>query len=191
MNPSVSPVLEVRNLCVSAKDRKGRLTPIVEDISFTIQPGKVIALIGESGSGKTTISLACMGYARAGCVITGGSIKLGDVDVLQLPFQQRREIRGKDISYVAQSAAASFNSAITLNKQVTETPIIKGLLSEKKALARAIALYRELDLPDPDTIGERYPHQVSGGQLQRLMAAMAMVCNPHLLILMSPQLHWM
>ena len=186
MNPSVSPVLEVRNLCVSAKDRKGRLTPIVEDISFTIQPGKVIALIGESGSGKTTISLACMGYARAGCVITGGSIKLGDVDVLQLPFQQRREIRGKDISYVAQSAAASFNSAITLNKQVTETPIIKGLLSEKKALARAIALYRELDLPDPDTIGERYPHQVSGGQLQRLMAAMAMVCNPHLLILDEP-----
>lgn len=181
-----APVLEVHNLCVSGKDRKGRLTPIVEDISFTIQPGKVIALIGESGSGKTTISLACMGYARAGCVITSGSIKLGGVDVLQLPFQQRREMRGKDISYVAQSAAASFNSAMRLNKQVTETPIIKGLLSEQAALERAIELYRELDLPEPDSIGERYPHQVSGGQLQRLMAAMAMVCDPRLLILDEP-----
>lgn len=183
---SPAAVLEVRDLRVSAKDRKGRLTEIVENISFSIRAGKVIALIGESGSGKTTISLACMGYARAGCAITDGRVWLGDFDVLSLPFTQRREIRGKDISYIAQSAAAAFNSALRLNKQVTETSVIKGLLPEEQARAKAILLYRELDLPDPETIGNRYPHQVSGGQLQRLMAAMAMICDPKLLILDEP-----
>jgi peptide/nickel transport system ATP-binding protein len=179
-------IVSVNGLCVSAKDRKGALTSIVEDISFSIENGKVIALIGESGSGKTTISLACMGYARAGCEITGGSIRLGNTEVLDLTFSQRREVRGKEISYIAQSAAAAFNSALTLNKQVTETPIIKGLMSEHQAVEKAIALYRELDLPDPEQIGERYPHQVSGGQLQRIMAAMAMICDPRLLILDEP-----
>ncbi|MGI9303392.1 MAG: ABC transporter ATP-binding protein [Gammaproteobacteria bacterium] len=179
-------VLDVSDLGVSAKDRKGRLTKIVENVSFSIQSGKVIALIGESGSGKTTISLACMGYARAGCEITGGVIRLGDADVLNLPFSRRRAIRGRDISYIAQSAAAAFNSALPRNKQVTETPGIKILLSEGEATAKAVGLYRELDLPDPETIGNRYPHQVSGGQLQRLMAAMAMICDPKLLILDEP-----
>ena len=182
----MTDVLQVENLSVSAKDRKGRLSPIVENICFSIPAGKVLALIGESGSGKTTISLACMGYARAGCEIIRGSARLGDIDVLNLPFEQRRELRGKDIAYIAQSAAAAFNSALTLNKQVTETPVIKGLLSQHEATTKAIQLYRELDLPDPETIGERYPHQVSGGQLQRVMAAMAMICDPRLLILDEP-----
>lgn len=179
-------VLEVSDLCVSAKDRKGKLTTIVENISFSIEAGRVLALIGESGSGKTTISLACMGYARAGCEIIGGSVDLGGTDVLKLPINQRRELRGKDIAYIAQSAAAAFNSALTLNMQVTETPLIKDLLSEAQATAKAVELYRELDLPGPETIGKRYPHQVSGGQLQRMMAAMAMICDPRLLILDEP-----
>ena len=179
-------VLTVSDLCVQAKDRKGKLTTIVEDISFTIEAGQVLALIGESGSGKTTISLACMGYARAGCEISNGSIHLGDNNVLKLPVKQRRNLRGKEIAYIAQSAAAAFNSALTLNKQVIETPLIKGLLSAEEATTKAIALYRELDLPEPETIGKRYPHQVSGGQLQRIMAAMAMICDPRLLILDEP-----
>lgn len=179
-------ILEVKNLCVSARDRKGRLTTIVESISFSLEAGKVIALIGESGSGKTTISLACMGYARPGCQIVSGSVCLDGVEILDLSFDQRREIRGKDVSYIAQSAAAAFNNALTLNRQVIETPVIKGLLSEQQALDKAIALYHELDLPDPRDIGGRYPHQVSGGQLQRLMAAMAMICDPKLLILDEP-----
>ncbi len=184
-NP-ITPVLEVKGLCVSAQNRKKQLTPIVSDISFSIAPGKVTALIGESGSGKTTISLACLGFARAGCVINAGEVKLGDVDVLRLSNAQRRAIRGKDIAYIAQSAAAAFNSALTLNRQVTETAVINGILSQEEATAKAISLYRELDLPEPETIGDRYPHQVSGGQLQRLMAAMAMICDPRLLILDEP-----
>lgn len=179
-------LLDVRDLCVAARSRKGVLTPIVNNISFSITPGKVIALIGESGSGKTTISLACMGYARAGCTITGGSVNLLGAEILELDFPSRRRLRGTDISYVAQSAAASFNAALTINRQVMETPLIKNLLSSEAAEAKAIDLYRQLDLPDPENIGRRYPHQVSGGQLQRLMAAMAMICDPKLLILDEP-----
>ncbi|MGI9335501.1 MAG: ABC transporter ATP-binding protein [Gammaproteobacteria bacterium] len=185
-NHRAGTVLEVNNLCVGARDRKGKLTPIVEDVSFAIPAGEVIALIGESGSGKTTISLACMGYARPGCEITGGSIRLRSTQILDLSFRRRRELRGNDIAYIAQSAAAAFNSALDLNRQVTETPVIKGLMSAQEATRKALDLYRELDLPDPETIGGRYPHQVSGGQLQRMMAAMAMICDPALLILDEP-----
>ena len=180
------PLLEVRDLSVIARQRRGEVLSIVERVSFEVRAGEVIALIGESGSGKTTISLACMGYARPGCEITGGSVRLGGRQVLDLSLRERREMRGRDIAYVAQSAAAAFNSALTLGLQVTEVPVMKGLLSEEEAKARAVALFRELDLPEPEAIGRRYPHQVSGGQLQRVMAAMAMICDPRLLILDEP-----
>lgn len=181
-----TPLLKVRNLDVSVRDKKGREFKIVDDISFDVKPGQVIALIGESGSGKTTISLGCMGYTRPGCHITGGSIELGGVPVLDQPLPKLQELRGRDITYVAQSAAASFNSAMTIDAQVTEIPIITGAMSREAALAKAVQLYRDLELPEPQTIGSRYPHQVSGGQLQRLMAAMAMISDPRLLILDEP-----
>ena len=130
----------------------------------------MVALIGESGSGKTTISLACLGYTRPGCAFKGGEILLDGTDVLQLDLVGRQQVRGVDISYVAQSAAASFNSALSINRQVTEIPQIRNLMSREDATRKAAALYGELDLPSPETIGRRYPHQVSGGQLQRLMA---------------------
>jgi len=179
-------ILRVSDLNVAARARDGSMVPIVSDISFSIEPGKVLALIGESGSGKTTISLAALGYARPGCVITGGVVDLAGTDILSLDFAARRKLRGSDIAYVAQSAAAAFNAALRLGLQVTETPIINGMMSPAQAREKAVSLYRELDLPDPEEIGRRYPHQVSGGQLQRLMAAMAMICDPKLLILDEP-----
>ena len=179
-------LLDVRDLTVVARQRKQEVLSIVEHVSFELRAGEVIALIGESGSGKTTISLACMGYARPGCEIAGGSVRLGDCQVLDLSPGERRAMRGRDIAYVAQSAAAAFNDALPLGLQVTEAPVIKGLLSRDEARAKAVALFRELDLPEPETIGRRYPHQVSGGQLQRMMAAMAMICDPRLLVLDEP-----
>lgn len=180
------PLLKVRNLDVSVRDKKGHEFKIVDDISFDVKPGEVIALIGESGSGKTTISLGCMGYTRPGCHITAGSVDLGGTLVLDQPLPKLQELRGKEITYVAQSAAASFNAAMTIDAQVTEIPVITGAMSREQALAKAVRLYRDLELPDPENIGKRYPHQVSGGQLQRLMAAMAMISDPRLLILDEP-----
>ncbi len=179
-------LLRVRDLDVSVRDKKGREFKIVDGISFDVKPGEVVALIGESGSGKTTISLACMGYTRPGCHITGGSVHLDGTPVLDQSLPRLQELRGREITYVAQSAAASFNGAMTIDAQVTEIPVITGAMTREAALAKAARLYRDLGLPDPDNIGKRYPHQVSGGQLQRLMAAMAMISDPKLLILDEP-----
>ena len=180
------PLLRVQNLSVCVKDKKDNDHKIVDNITFDINPGQVIALIGESGSGKTTISLSCMGYARPGCFITDGLVELGDENVLNKSLKELQTLRGKEITYVAQSAAASFNGAMTINSQVTKIPIITKSMSRDEALKKAEKLYKALELPNPSSIGSRYPHQVSGGQLQRLMAAMAMISDPKLLILDEP-----
>jgi peptide/nickel transport system ATP-binding protein len=159
---------------------------LVDALSFTIRPGEVLALIGESGSGKTTTALALMGYARRGCRISGGSVRIGDVDVLALDARQLRALRGRTVAYIAQSAAASFDPSRTLLDQVVEPACLHGTLRRAEAELKAIALFRELALPDPETIGQRYPHQVSGGQLQRLMAAMALITDPEVVILDEP-----
>lgn len=159
---------------------------LVDALSFTIRPGEVLALIGESGSGKTTTALALMGHARRGCRISGGSVRIGDVDVLSLGARQLRALRGRKVSYIAQSAAASFDPSRTILDQVVEPAVVHGTLPRGDAELKAIALFRELALPEPETIGQRYPHQVSGGQLQRLMAAMALITDPEVVILDEP-----
>lgn len=179
-------LLSLQGLRVQAQDRHGTVTTIVEEISFATKAGKVTALIGESGSGKTTIALACLGYCRPGCEIVAGSVSLDGLDVLSLPTSERRKLRGRNIAYIAQSAIAAFNSAWTIDRQVIESARLHKIMNREAALAKARQLYAELDLPEPDKIGRRYPHQVSGGQLQRLMAAMAMMCDPQVLILDEP-----
>ena len=179
-------ILEVQDLNIDAVNKYGEVLNIVSDINFSVAAGKVISLIGESGSGKTTVSLATMAYARPGCRIRSGKVLLEGRDLLTLNTSERQQARGADIAYIAQSAAAAFNSALTIGYQVTEIAHLKGIMTRQEAKKRAISLYRQLDLPNPETIGNLYPHQVSGGQLQRLMAAMAMMCFPKLLILDEP-----
>ncbi|HKW83915.1 MAG TPA: ABC transporter ATP-binding protein, partial [Burkholderiaceae bacterium] len=171
----------VEGLCVTA----GAQT-LVDSLSFTIRPGEVLALIGESGSGKTTTALALMGHARRGCRISAGRVRIGDTEVLSLGAAQQRALRGRTVAYIAQSAAASFNPSRTIMDQVVEPACIHGTCSRSEAQAKAVALFRELALPEPEIIGSRYPHQVSGGQLQRLMAAMALITDPDLVILDEP-----
>jgi len=175
----------VNDLRIVAQAAGGE-TAIVKDVSFSIEPGEVLALIGESGSGKTTIGLALMGYTRRGCRIAGGSVRIGETDVLALPEAERRQLRGRRVSYIAQSAAASFNPSRTIMDQVVETAHIHALMPRAEAEKKAVQLFRELALPQPETIGQRYPHQVSGGQLQRLMAAMALMSDPDLVIFDEP-----
>jgi peptide/nickel transport system ATP-binding protein len=176
----------VRGLRIVAYDDQGIEMPLVDDVDLDLHRGEVVGLIGESGAGKSTIGLAALGYTRSGCFVTGGSVLYRGTDVRTLSRADRRSIRGQHIAYVAQSAAASFNPAKTLARQVCEMPVRYGLLSRAEAKKQAIQLFRELDLPSPETFGHRYPHQVSGGQLQRAMVAMAMSCRPDILILDEP-----
>ena len=140
----VKSLLKVKNLSVCVKDKQDNQHKIVDNISFDIKPGEVIALIGESGSGKTTISLSCMGYARPGCFITDGEVRLDEESVLKKSLKELQTLRGKEITYVAQSAAASFNGAMTINAQVTEIPIITKAMTKEEALNKAKNLYKEL-----------------------------------------------
>ncbi|WLS80423.1 ABC transporter ATP-binding protein [Erwinia pyri] len=183
---SATPVVVVENLRVIAHAEDGREIPLVSDIRFTVQKGEVLALIGESGSGKTTIALALMGYARHGCKIADGTIHIAGTEVTSLTPRQQCALRGNKVAYIAQSAAASFNPAMKIMDQVVEPVVIHGLMSRSEAEKKAVALFRELALPNPETIGQRYPHQVSGGQLQRLMTAMALISDPEVVILDEP-----
>ena len=178
--------VEVRGLDIVLHAANGNRTVIVEGISFAIPRGKVLALIGESGSGKTTIALAMLGYSRFGADITAECIRVGDMRVDQMGPSDLPRVRGRRIAYIAQSAASAFNPSRTIMDQVIEPMLVHGLSDRKTAEARAVALFGSLALPSPETIGSRYPHQVSGGQLQRVMAAMALITEPELVILDEP-----
>ena len=163
-----------------------RWMPIIKGLDIKLKRGEVLGLIGESGAGKSTAGLASMAFARPGCRISGGSIKFDGVELTDQNEDYLRKLRGVRISYVAQSAAASFNPAHKLIDQFSEIPVIHGVSDTKKAEEDAKDLYRKILLPDPDGIGYRYPHQVSGGQLQRAMTAMALSCRPELIIFDEP-----
>ncbi|MDB4826524.1 ABC transporter ATP-binding protein [Gammaproteobacteria bacterium] len=182
----MSALLEVDNLQISARNDDDELTPIVKGVSFNVQPGEVVALIGESGSGKTTIALSSLGYTKPGLEFVGGEVRLQGEDVISMQNDRLRGLRGQRVAYLAQSAAATFNPALTIGEQVTESTVLHGLMPQEEANRRAEDLYRALELPDPDRLGKRYPHQVSGGQLQRLMAATALCGKPDLLVLDEP-----
>ena len=178
-------LLSMQDLVIEA-DIDGVWKPIVKGLSLDLHKGEIVGLIGESGAGKSTFGLAAMGYTKPGCRIVSGSIKLEGEELVGAPLRRLRQIRGNSVSYVAQSAAASFNPAHKLIEQFAEAPVQHGKMQQAQAERRGTELYRALDLPDPDHIGERYPHQVSGGQLQRAMTAMAMGCDPRLIIFDEP-----
>uniref|UniRef100_UPI0031014B6F ABC transporter ATP-binding protein n=1 Tax=Neorhizobium sp. EC2-8 TaxID=3129230 RepID=UPI0031014B6F len=179
-------LVQIRDLKVEATTDAGRRIEIIKGVDLDIAPGEIVALIGESGSGKTTIALTIMGYARPGCRISSGSVRVAGRDMVALSERQRANVRGLEVSYVPQSAAAAFNPSKRIIDQVIEVTRIHRLMSPAEARAKAISLFRALSLPDADEIGNRYPHQVSGGQLQRLAAAMALISDPKLVIFDEP-----
>jgi len=181
----VTEILKMTNLKIEGFSEEQWL-PIVKGINLTLNKGEVLGLIGESGAGKSTIGLASMAYTRMGCRFVGGSIVFDNLELFGQSEEVLRKIRGTRIAYVAQSAAASFNPAHRLIKQYAEAPIQHGLMNFSEAEKKAIDIYRRLLLPDPERIGYRYPHQVSGGQLQRAMVAMAMACTPDIIVFDEP-----
>ena len=179
------PLLKMRDIIIEGHSGE-KWSPIVKGIDVNLDKGEVLGLIGESGAGKSTLGLASMAYTRQGCRIKSGSIVFDGKELFNASTETLRKIRGTRISYVAQSAAASFNPAHRLIKQYVEAPIQHGVLSIEEAQNNAVDIYRRLLLPDPEHIGYRYPHQVSGGQLQRAMVAMAMACRPDIIIFDEP-----
>ena len=178
-------LLEIRDLKIEGYSDE-KWIEIVHGIDLTLHRGEVMGLIGESGAGKSTIGLAAMGYARDGCRIASGSVEFDGMELTTTPESDRRALRGSRIAYVAQSAAASFNPAHRLIDQHTETPVHYNIRKRQDSQEDAMELYEKLRLPNPREIGFRYPHQVSGGQLQRAMTAMAMACRPDLIIFDEP-----
>lgn len=178
-------LLEMKDMVIDGYS-DDRWHEIVKGVDITLRRGEVMGLIGESGAGKSTLGLAAMGFARPGCRLTSGSIMFDGIDLMKASAEERRALRGSRIAYVAQSAAASFNPAHQLIEQTVESTVRKGIKPEEEAKSDARKLYRDLQLPNPDYIGDRYPHQVSGGQLQRVMTAMAMSPRPDLIIFDEP-----
>jgi peptide/nickel transport system ATP-binding protein len=183
-------LLEISNLRIDATAYPPGEPPktivLVDGVSLTLEKGKVLGLIGESGAGKSTIGLASMAYGRGGARLTGGTITLNGREIRLADARALRSLRGREVTYVAQSAAAAFNPAIKLMDQVIETSLSHGIMDRAEAEARAVMLFGKLGLPNPDTFGTRYPHQVSGGQLQRAMTAMALCPKPDLVVFDEP-----
>ena len=178
-------LLEMTDIRIEGRSERA-WKPIIKGVDLALRRGEILGLIGESGAGKSTLGLAAMGYTKGGCRISGGSIRFDGQELVGANANTLRKLRGKRIAYVAQSAAAAFNPAYKLIDQYSEGPVKHGVMSRAEAQRDAVELYRKIRLPDPDQIGFRYPHQVSGGQLQRAMTAMAMSCRPDLIVFDEP-----
>ena len=186
----MADLLTIKNLRIEATAYPPGEAPkhlvLVDDVSVSVQKGRVLGLIGESGAGKSTIGLAALSFGRGGVRLTGGQVLLNGRDIRTADASGLRALRGREVTYVAQSAAAAFNPAKRLMTQVIETCLLHKLMTKEQAEARAVELFANLGLPDPETFGRRYPHQVSGGQLQRAMTAMALCPKPDLVIFDEP-----
>ncbi len=181
-------LLEVKNLSVEFKTETG-FVKAVDDISFTLQQGSTLGIVGESGSGKSVTSLAIMGLLDKAGRVNVGKILFGDdnpIDLLQLPEKEMQKIRGNKIAMIFQEPMTSLNPVMKCGKQVMESVLLHSKLSYKTAKEKTLELFDEVQLPRPKSIFNAYPHQISGGQKQRVMIAMAMSCNPSVLIADEP-----
>ena len=175
------PILKIENLRIESRN-----SVLLDDVSVTLAPGEVLGIIGESGAGKSTLALSSMLLMRPGCRVTAGSVELCGQSLIGLPQTALEAIRRTKVAYVAQSAAAAFNPFYRLETQITELPALSSPLGRSDRHRMAARLFDELQLPDPESFGKRYPHQVSGGQLQRAMIAMALINKPDLIIFDEP-----
>ncbi len=178
-------MLQINHLNVRFKTQNG-FVEAVKDSSFTLKKGETIGIVGESGSGKSVTSLAIMRLHNANITQIKGEILLNDVNILQLPEDEMRELRGNSIAMIFQEPMTSLNPVLTCGFQVTEAIRLHLGVDAKEAKQKAVNLFKEVQLSRPEAIFNSYPHQISGGQKQRVMIAMALSCDPEILIADEP-----
>ncbi|MGJ3263685.1 MAG: dipeptide ABC transporter ATP-binding protein [Salinarimonas sp.] len=183
--PDLEPVLEIRDLAISYVTRAGEI-PAVVDFDLTIRAGESVALVGESGCGKSTVANAIMRYMGRNGRIAAGSMRFKGRDMLAMSEEELRGLRGNEIAMVYQEPFAALNPSLTVGRQLAEVSTVHHGLSGVEALAKATEILADVRLPDPERTLAAYPHQLSGGQQQRVVIAMALLANPSLLLLDEP-----
>lgn len=178
-------LLEVKDLVTSFTGDSGDNTS-VDHVSFHVDKGEVVCVVGESGCGKSVTSLSIMGLLRRGGTVTGGSVLFDGKDLVQLSEKEMDKIRGDKMTMIFQDPLTSLNPTFTIGSQITESIRTHMKLSKKEATERAISILEKVGMPDAKGVMKKYPHTLSGGMRQRAMIAMALCCNPSLLIADEP-----
>ena len=178
-------LLSVKNLSTEFPVKKG-IVRAVEDVSFDVDQGEILAIVGESGSGKSVTSLSIMGLLAEPGHVAGGSLEFEGKDLATLSEKQYRELRGNDMAMIFQEPMTSLNPVYRVGNQIVEAIRTHEKVSKAEAKDRAVDLLRKVGIPSPEARINDYPHQMSGGMRQRVMIAMALACNPKLLIADEP-----
>ncbi|KQL21410.1 ABC transporter ATP-binding protein [Cytobacillus solani] len=182
----VQKVLEVEELKVGIKDEDGGKIAIVNGINFHLHKGETLGIVGESGCGKSMTSLSLMGLLPAGVERHGGDIRLGNLNFNSFNKKDWRQIRGKKIAMIFQEPMSSLNPVYTVGAQINEMILNHERVSKKEARNRALEMLKLVGIPRPEQVLNEYPHQLSGGMRQRVMIAIALSCNPEVLIADEP-----
>ena len=179
------PLLEVKNLKTFFKTRNG-IVKAVNDVSYSIYPGKTLGIVGESGSGKSVSAMSVLRLLDANGYIAGGTVTFDGQDLSKVTTEQMYHIRGNRISVIFQEPMTSLNPVFSVKKQLSEPFIIHQGMSKKEAAAKCIEMLKAVQIPNPEAGAKQYPHQLSGGMRQRVMIAMALACKPDILIADEP-----